>query len=141
MTRAQKSQLEKLLLEAFLFAFFRSTSTSLQNGRRYLTSGNLQVIDSQFIGWSRELNDAMRADERTEIRDALLAIYPNPSGRSEKLAARIGQDATFPRGLIAPLDIEIPDIGNPMLGPELTGGVTKENVRVILARLSEPWRL
>lgn len=141
MTRAQKNRLQEFLLDTFLFTFFRKTSITVNQGRRYLTGGNTQVIASEFIGWCRRLDEVLQSSRPVEVLDALQAIRPNSSGRSEKLTDRIARGATYPRGLTPSPDMEISDVGNPMLGPELTGSVSKEDIRVLFAQLEKPWHL
>lgn len=142
MTRAQKNRLEEFLMNAFLFAFFRKTVITLNNRRRYLTPGNLQVIAIEFIGWHRCFNEVLRDSPNSTIADALQALCPGPStGQSTKLNARLSQGAAYPRGLIAPIDMEVDDPPNPMLGPELEGTVTKADIAAVLAKFPEPWRL
>ena len=140
MSYRDKNRLKTFLIEAFLHRYLIISGLTPNNGTYTLNHDREDDLQVTFFGWWVELGEATDATTRTDLIDAVQAIGCGASGTSEfpslELIAR-----NRAQKLMARDPLVLREHPNPMDGPELTGGVTKEDVQALLAKLPAPWHL
>lgn len=140
MSFRDKNRLKTFLINAFLHRYLIGSKIPLDNNTYTISQDREQELLSDFYSWWCELSESADSTTPTGLVDAVQAIGCNDSGNSEFLSHElIARNRAMK--LLAHDPLVLPEQPNPMDGPELTGGVTKENVRVLLAKLAPPWHL
>lgn len=140
MSPRDKNRLRTFLIEAFLHRYLVSNKIPLDGGTYTIDHDREEELRSYFYSWWEELGESVDATTPTGLVAAIQAIGCNAWGASEFLSHEL---ITRNRAMktMAHDPLVLPEQPNPMLGPELTGGVTKEDVRALLAKLAAPWHL
>lgn len=140
MLHRDKNRLKTFLIEAFLHRYLIGSKIRLDNGAYTIGHDREEELLCEFYSWWVELGEAIDDTTPTDLIDAVQAIGCNASGASEYLNLEL-ITRTRVQKTMAHDPLVLPEQPNPMDGPELTGGVTKEDVRTLLARLPAPWHL
>jgi hypothetical protein len=141
MTRSDKNRLKMFLVNAFLHRYLAASAITPHDGTYVIDAGKEEELEVAFYCWWIELISLDMSPIPAPLIDAIHAIGCDAvSGRSEflslELLARNRVQKLMPRDPLI-----LPEQPNPMEGEELAGGVTKEDVRALLAGLAKPWHL